>query len=764
MSLVYTANASSRPVLSTVAPEPLRELLAHKSLVNETTSARARKTVEYQLECYEKYISAPKKSSSALPSLVDALATKIPQTDDGLEQIPDAILSQHIWGWHGISYSNFRQALTRLESDSDGPPKKRARVEAQAVATQKDIDEWIISHEKYLGDSERLGEDWHFGLITPGHADTVFPSSTQTGTSRTIVRPTSLPGYEVLSSKRAQKIQIQPSTNAFKRTFDRLSDGLLKNLNWSNIIVAGGIILGTLLAVDGASSITEQWAASDLDVYVYGLGPAAANAKLEHLFATFRANLPAGTPTLVVRNSKTITFYSRYPLRRIQVVLKLVKSPRAVLLNFDLDVCAMGWDGSEVWMLPRAARALETGFNIFTMDLIQGHYLSERRATQEQRVFKYANKVPCLLTYPKGYGIRILPSYIASLEESKTKLDGISRDEVLFPLDMDMIATASRLWTKKVMNTVLEYNPKKIVSHLDLENKHQLSAEPGGRSCLTGFTLFMRHVALWDMEQSGAVTINETDWASTDYGDAPESVLSYDDTPKYEWGPTFNIPDFTHALDTFNMRQIVEWLTESFMEDHDLEEDGDEFKAAKRITHGTTVAAILNRAHDVVMPVLLPCNFAAFANKLVGEAQAAAGLKVSKILTPAVKAHKHLVVSSESTDTTEGIFLWRIGRELMWQQLNRKIDEVFEALYAFYRVNDRTMGEWQEARLMTQLSKRAIRSTVDDEFDAFARWVGRRPIFVDRFYNHAAELEVIEGQIDGPEVEDDEEEGDDDDE
>lgn len=159
---------------------------------------------------------------------------------------------------------------------------------------------------------------------------------------------------------RAQKIQIQPSTTAFKRTFDRLSDGLLKNLDWSNICVAGGIVLGTLLAVDAAPSIVEQWAASDIDVYVYGLGPAAANAKLEHLFSIFRVNLPAGTPTLVVRNSKTVTFYSRYPLRRIQVVLKLVKSPKAVLLNFDLDVCAMGWDGTELWMLPRAARALES--------------------------------------------------------------------------------------------------------------------------------------------------------------------------------------------------------------------------------------------------------------------------------------------------------------------------------------------------------------------------------------------------------------------
>lgn len=50
---------------------------------------------------------------------------------------------------------------------------------------------------------------------------------------------------------------------------------------------------------------------------------------------------------------------SSYPLKRVQIVLKLVKSTKEVLLNFDLDVCSMGWDGQELWLLPRAARALQ---------------------------------------------------------------------------------------------------------------------------------------------------------------------------------------------------------------------------------------------------------------------------------------------------------------------------------------------------------------------------------------------------------------------
>jgi hypothetical protein len=117
-STVYTANSASRPVISTVAPDPLRELLGG----DDTPSDLARKTIEYQLECYEKYISAPRKTFPRTPSLVDALATKIPE--DGLDQIPDTILAHHIWGWHTIPYSVFRQGLTRIESGSDGPPEE----------------------------------------------------------------------------------------------------------------------------------------------------------------------------------------------------------------------------------------------------------------------------------------------------------------------------------------------------------------------------------------------------------------------------------------------------------------------------------------------------------------------------------------------------------------------------------------------------------------------------------------------------------------
>lgn len=89
------------------------------------------------------------------------------------------------------------------------------------------------------------------------------------------------------------------------------------------------------------------------------------------------------------------------------MILKLVASPAEVLLNFDLDPCAIGFTGTTVFFLPRCARALETGYTVFTTDLVEGHHLGDRRETQLPRIYKYADR---------GFGIRILPQYIRQLQ------------------------------------------------------------------------------------------------------------------------------------------------------------------------------------------------------------------------------------------------------------------------------------------------------------------------------------------------------------
>jgi hypothetical protein len=47
-----------------------------------------------------------------------------------------------------------------------------------------------------------------------------------------------------------------------------------------------------------------------------------------------------------------------------QVILREYASPSEVLLGFDVDCCCCGYDGMDVWALPRCIRALRHGTNI----------------------------------------------------------------------------------------------------------------------------------------------------------------------------------------------------------------------------------------------------------------------------------------------------------------------------------------------------------------------------------------------------------------
>lgn len=201
--------------------------------------------------------------------------------------------------------------------------------------------------------------DWTTGLIKISHFPIVFPKAKISNSSILIERISKIDGYTILDMKCDSRIQVQPSLSQFKVAFDTITGGVLRGLDWNNVFVAGGVILGTLLSPAGNSNRTSSsFINSDIDLYIHGLGPTEATTKIREIFKTYKSDLTPGAPTLIVRNSRTITFFSNYPTKRIQIVLKLVSTPKEVLLNFDLDICAAGYDGTEVYLLPRTARAL----------------------------------------------------------------------------------------------------------------------------------------------------------------------------------------------------------------------------------------------------------------------------------------------------------------------------------------------------------------------------------------------------------------------
>ena len=105
-------------------------------------------------------------------------------------------------------------------------------------------------------------------------------------------------GYVFLDELRAPSITVHPTFETFQRAFSAVSGGVLHGLNWNNVFVAGGIVLSSLLCIE-----VKKFLASDIDVYIYGLGPPEANEKVKHIFDVWKSNLPehAKDHTLVVR-------------------------------------------------------------------------------------------------------------------------------------------------------------------------------------------------------------------------------------------------------------------------------------------------------------------------------------------------------------------------------------------------------------------------------------------------------------------------------
>jgi hypothetical protein len=166
-----------------------------------------------------------------------------------------------------------------------------------------------------------------------------------------------------------------------------------------------------------------SFASSDIDFFLYALSEEEAEKKIQHMYSVFKKNLEAGvpdkygygkynqttyqgmfgfgnnttvsTPTdqqkdpestdiFLLRTKSAITFHFKYPIRSIQVVLRIYKSPAEVLIGFDLDSVAIGFDGVNLWSSGRCRRAIANRVNLIDVD--------RQSTTYEIRLFKYAKR------------------------------------------------------------------------------------------------------------------------------------------------------------------------------------------------------------------------------------------------------------------------------------------------------------------------------------------------------------------------------------
>jgi hypothetical protein len=145
----------------------------------------------------------------------------------------------------------------------------------------------------------------------------------------------------------------------------------------------------------------SKYNASDVDIFLYGLSEEEAEKKVIHIYETFKKNLTGRNDNtrvsmpatlynttdgdiMIIRTKHAITFHFGYPIRPVQIILRIYKSPAEILMGFDVDCCCIGYDGKQVYCLPRARRAINTRMNLVDVE--------RQSTTYEVRLFKYAKR------------------------------------------------------------------------------------------------------------------------------------------------------------------------------------------------------------------------------------------------------------------------------------------------------------------------------------------------------------------------------------
>ena len=234
----------------------------------------------------------------------------------------------------------------------------------------------------------------------------------------------------------------------FLRRFRKLTGGAFDGMDFDNVLIGGGAVLASLLdeswseAGGGTTTLRPAWADTDVDLFMYGLAPAEARAKLQAIWETLkeanararrtaatcphfskpqakmlrrycrpddlpesptgRQDTSSGSDELgwdphqlpdtiatdplavpIVSTAYTTTFLLRAPMRSVQVVMWLYPNAPSIPGTFDVDCCGVVFDGLQVLCTPRCRDALNARIN--TAD-----FEHTRSMSTANRLIKYA--------------------------------------------------------------------------------------------------------------------------------------------------------------------------------------------------------------------------------------------------------------------------------------------------------------------------------------------------------------------------------------
>ena len=704
-------------------------------------SSLAEEYVRYQLNRHRATLhgqslnhNTPSLSSCAVGSILHYLESSEDLWAEVKEvyQQEEPLLLRKILNDPRISYQILRTFSRHPEFTTTTP---------RGMRTVVDIDEAVIRNERYIHTLTDIGQRNKYLVYLKDLCSTV-PFSTRDEDSITLVRKEPPKGgFEFLNAKRKRELKVRSSEASFSYSFSGFTKGALRGLDWCHVIVAGGVALASLLKVSDMSRELDIYEPS-ISLYVHGLEPDAANRKLHEIHDIWASNLSPSAQKLVVKSVRAIDLITDCPERSIRIILKLYPSPIDVLLESELDACAIGFDGSRVFMLPRCARAIETGYSVFTMDLVWGCPREGRRASSINRLFDYAER---------GFGVRILPSYAQFLEddtfqeipveelhlndpESDAETDESDEEETqqstqestqtarktyskepglkelkrvarlaegyvrqLYLTNRDREASRAPLFEQTISahdQTGSQENAVRA-THINLSDLD--GAFPRGGSELSdgrGFEVLMRYCEVWRLYARGKANFDMSSAVTAPLYDHPNID---DDWPEYKWHENIDIQEFADNLEAYNAHVWENTKTAICSKLGILRRDSGfmnySTRMVRRVVYGPNLASV--QAKQITTPVVVPWLLEDYLLDHLPQQYRLplhfVDPNATRVLIPLHDPSQHDSFATsipslhDTADECGNLRYWVITNQSMWANQHEIMDEFAELMWCIFK-------------------------------------------------------------------------------
>ena len=195
--------------------------------------------------------------------------------------------------------------------------------------------------------------------------------TTQSVFSISIQKKIDLCLYNKNSDKLIKNISTVSNYEFSKRLIDKLGKYIDENFDWSNVLIAGGLISGL---IDSDYDV-KKYEQSDIDIFVYGLDNKKVMRIIQYIYEYFSIKLKNNFYSFAYIPHSSIISIVIPGECTLQIIGTLFETKMDVLRSFDMTHCQVGYDDKGIIYTSEFIDAITSRTTVITTKSVNAYRL-----------------------------------------------------------------------------------------------------------------------------------------------------------------------------------------------------------------------------------------------------------------------------------------------------------------------------------------------------------------------------------------------------